>query len=142
MTGIPGEVVEHFRGVPMFSGMSKDGLRAVVTAATEIDVRGGKVIVREGEIDRYLYVIVEGRATVLHRGAKLRELGVGDFFGDLAFLDGGPRTATVTAASDMRILILSPREMSQVIEREPALAMTMLRGLATRLRTTSQAPTG
>ena len=76
--GIPAEVLEHFRGVPLFAGLSKAGLRAVVQAATEVDVAAGTTIVREGQTDRFLYVIVSGSAAVTQKGiaASARLAGV------------------------------------------------------------------
>ena|SRR5947207_15477887 len=140
--GIPAEVLEHFRGVPLFAGLSKAGLRAVVQAATEVDVAAGTTIVREGQTDRFLYVIVSGSAAVTQKGRRIRALGPGDFFGDLAFLDGGPRSATVSAVSPMTVMALSPREMDLVVRAEPGIALAILKTMAGRLRTASSSPTG
>ncbi len=140
--GIPESVLEHFRGVPLFSTLSKAGLRSVARAATEIEVSSGKTIVSEGHTDRFLYVIVAGTAAVTRHGRRIRKLDSGDFFGDLALLDGGPRTATVTAVTDMTLMVLSPREMDPVIQAEPGIALAMLKALALRLRETMAPPTG
>jgi CRP/FNR family cyclic AMP-dependent transcriptional regulator len=140
--GIPQEVLEHFRGIPLFGGLSKGGLRTVVKAATEVQVPAGKAIVQEGETDRFLYVLVSGSAAVTRKGRRIRVLGPGDFFGDLAFLDGGPRSATVSAVTEATLMILSPREMDALIHAEPGIALGMLRALATRLRTAARSATG
>jgi CRP/FNR family cyclic AMP-dependent transcriptional regulator len=132
--GIPSEVIKHFQSVPLFASVSKDGIRSIVSASTEVDVRSGRVLVREGDFDRDLYVITRGEATVFQRGRKLAMLGPGDFFGELAFLERSPRTATVTAATDMRLMVLSHREMAEIVEREPAVARRMLEALARRVR--------
>jgi CRP/FNR family transcriptional regulator, cyclic AMP receptor protein len=140
--GIPAAVLDHFRGVPLFGALSKAGLRSVARAATEVDVPTGRTIVREGETDRFLYVIVSGSAAVTRKGRRIRGLHVGDFFGDLALLDGGPRSATVTAVTDMTLMVLSPREMEPVIRAEPGVALAMLKAMAGRLRTASSSPIG
>jgi CRP/FNR family transcriptional regulator, cyclic AMP receptor protein len=132
--GIPSEVIKHFQSVPLFASVSKNGIRSIVSASTEVDVRSGRVLVREGDFDRDLYVITRGEATVFQRGRKLAMLGPGDFFGELAFLERSPRTATVTAATDMRLMVLSHREMAEIVEREPAVARRMLEALARRVR--------
>jgi CRP/FNR family transcriptional regulator, cyclic AMP receptor protein len=132
--GIPSEVIRHFQSIPLFSSVSKRGVRQIVAAGTEIDVPAGKELVREGEIGRHLYVIVWGTATVWKNGRRMSELGPGDFFGELAFLDGAPRTATVIARSDMRVIILGPREMDLIIEREPIIAKRLLEVMAKRVR--------
>ena len=134
MRGIPAEVVRHFQSVPLFAQVSKRGIRSVIQAATEMDVAAGKDLVRQGERGRHLFVILWGTATVVRDGRRVAELGPGDFFGELAFLDGAPRTATVTAVSDMRVMVLGPREMDVIVEREPAIARRLLAAMAQRVR--------
>ena len=140
--GVPSEVLASFARIPLFEGLSKRALRSVVTAATEVDLAAGKVIVREGALDRFMYVLVDGTASVTQGSRQLPSMGPGDFFGEFAFLSGGPRTATVTAESDVRLLILSPREMDALIHAEPTIALTMLTTLARRLRNAEPTPTG
>src|SRR5438874_7932655 len=101
MAGIPREVLAHFRSVPLFSDVSEKGLRAIVSAADELDEPAGKVMVREGDLRRDLFVITAGTAEVTQGGRRLRQLGAGDFFGEIALLCGGPRTATVTATTEV-----------------------------------------
>ena len=132
--GIPSDIIRHFQSIPLFESVSRKGLRSIVAAATETDVPPGKVLVREGETGRHLYVIVEGSATVSHGGKKLAELGPGDFFGELAFLDAEPRSATVTATTALRLMVLGPREMDVIVEREPAIVRRMLATMARRIR--------
>jgi len=138
---IPNEVVEHFARIPLFRDVSKQSLRKIVSAATEIDIRSGTVIVREGLSDRYLYVLVDGSAAVSRGDRKRDTIGPGEFFGELAFLDGGPRSATVTATADSRLLILSPSEMDGVLRQEPGLAFRMICVLAGHLRAATRPAT-
>jgi CRP/FNR family cyclic AMP-dependent transcriptional regulator len=91
-------------------------------------------MVREGEYDRDLYVIVSGTAVVTRKGKKLAELVPGDFFGELALLSRAPRSATVTAYSDMRVMVLGPREMDVIVEREPNIAKRLLEAMARRVQ--------
>ena len=65
--GIPSDVINHFKAVPLFSAVSAKGIRAIVGAATEVDVRAGAALVREGEFGRELYVIIQGEAVVSQR---------------------------------------------------------------------------
>lgn len=132
--GIPTQVVRHFQAIPLFGSVSKRGIRSVAQAATEVDLRAGKVLVREGEYDRDLYVIVSGTAVVTRKGKKLAELVPGDFFGELALLSRAPRSATVTAYSDMRVMVLGPREMDVIVEREPNIAKRLLEAMARRVQ--------
>jgi len=132
--GIPSDVVRHFRLIPLFGSVSKKGIRLIVQAATEVDVPGGTALVREGDWGRELYVVVRGTATVTIGGRKVSELVPGDFFGELAFLHPAPRSATVTARSDMRLMVLSSREMDVIVEREPVIAKRLLEAMARRVR--------
>jgi CRP-like cAMP-binding protein len=137
--GIPSQVIRHFQAIPLFSSVSKKGLRTIVSAATEVDVNAGRVLVREGGYDRDLFVITRGEARVTKGGRKLATLGVGDFFGELAFLDRAQRSATVTAATDMRVMVLGPREMDVVLGREPVLVKALLEAMAKRIRNNERA---
>jgi CRP-like cAMP-binding protein len=132
--GIPSEVLQHFERVPLFESISRKGIRSLVQAATEVDIPAGKVLVREGEFTRHLYVVLRGTADVIRKGKKLNELVPGDFFGEMAFLSGAPRSATVTARTDLRVMVLGPRELDVIIEKESALARRMLASMAQRVR--------
>jgi CRP/FNR family cyclic AMP-dependent transcriptional regulator len=136
--GIPKEIIQHFQGVPLFASVSRKGIQAIVQAATEVDVRAGKDLVREGEWGREMYVILRGTAEVTRNGRKLRELVPGDFFGEMAFLAPGPRSASVTARSDMRVMVLDARAMGSVVEKEPAVAKRLLQTMAERVRATER----
>ena len=139
--GIPSGVIRHFERIPLFQSMSKKALRSLVQAATEADIPAGKALVREGEFTRHLYVILRGTADVTRKGKKLNELVPGDFFGEMAFLSGAPRSATVTARTDLRVMVLGPRELDVIIDREPALARKMLAAMAHRVRATETSVT-
>lgn len=131
---IPAEVVRSFQAIPLFTSVSKKGIRSIIQAAAEVDVRAGKVLVRQGEHGREMYVVIAGTAEVTHDGRKLAELVPGDFFGEMAFLSPAPRSATVTAYTDMRVMVLGPREMGVIVEREPVVAKRLLEAMATRVR--------
>ncbi|MFN2590755.1 MAG: cyclic nucleotide-binding domain-containing protein [Actinomycetota bacterium] len=139
--GIPSSVVRYFQRVPLFSDLSKRGVRRVVQAATEIDEPEGTVLVREGDLGRELYVLVSGSARVSRKGRRIAEMGPGDFFGELAFLSHAPRTATVTATSDSRLMILGPRELEVLLRAEPRIGIKMLDVVARRLREVESAVT-
>jgi CRP-like cAMP-binding protein len=140
--GIPSDVIRHFQSVPLFGSISKKGIRALVQAADEVDLAAGKVLVREGEFGRHLYVILRGTAEVIKDGKKLRELVPGDFFGEIAFLSGERRTATITARSDMRVMILGPSQLEVILENEPLLARRMLETMAKRVQTNERLSQG
>src|SRR5215218_1205027 len=98
----------HLKHVPFFSGLSRRELAAVAQQADEVDVRPGKVLAREGEIGQEFFVIESGTADVTRDGTTLASLGPGDFFGEIALLDGDARrTATVIATSQMALVVLT-----------------------------------
>lgn len=136
--GIPSEVVRYFQAIPMFGSLSKRGVRAVISAAAEVDVTEGHTLVREGEPGRDMCVVVRGTVRVSRKGRKIRDLGPGEFFGEIGFLTKEPRTASVTAISDVRLMVLGPRELQTVIDREPSLAIQMLAAAVQRLRETER----
>jgi CRP-like cAMP-binding protein len=131
---IPKEVLAHFRGVPLFSDVSEKGLRAIASAADEIDEPAGKVLIHEGDLRRELFVITAGTAAVTRKGRRLNTLEAGDFFGEISLISGGPRSATVTAASDISLMILGPSGFLAVLDSEPKVMQAVMRALGERLR--------
>jgi len=134
VAGIPREVLEHFARIPLFSGVSKKGLRLIVAAADEITVRSGRDLVLEGDHGRHLYVIVDGSTQVIRGGRKVATLGPGDFFGELALISGAPRTATVTTETETTVMVLDPRRFDVVMDEEPKVAKAVMATMADRLR--------
>jgi CRP-like cAMP-binding protein len=132
--GIPHHVIRYFEAIPMFGSVSKAGIRALIQAATEVDLPPGKDVVREGDTDQDLFVIVGGTLRVSRGGRRIGDLGPGDFFGELAFLSRGQRTATVATTSQTRLMVLGARDFRSVVEREPRLALQVLEAAASRLR--------
>ena len=92
------------------------------------------MIVRQGDPGRECFVIADGRAKATIRGKQSVSLGPGSFFGEMSLLDQGPRSATVTAETDMHLLVLGSREFSSLVDEVPIVALRMMRGLAERLR--------
>ena len=133
--------VELLRGVSLFSACSGRELSRIASLADEIDVPPGRVLVRQDDPGREFFVIVEGKAKVSPRGKRAVELGPGSGFGELALLDQGPRSATVSAETDMHLLVLDSRSFFSLIEEVPSVAAKVFRGLAQRLRAAEEEPT-
>lgn len=121
-------------GVPLFAGLAKHDLEEITRAGDEIDAEAGQELVTEGRVGREFFLILDGEAAVARGGSEVARLGPGDYFGELALLNRGPRSATVTAATDMRLFVLGQREFGGLVERVPGLASKLLTGLAQRLR--------
>jgi CRP/FNR family transcriptional regulator, cyclic AMP receptor protein len=88
----------------------------------------------QGEVGRQAFVILEGTAVVKRGGRKVADLGPGDTAGELSLLDLGPRTASVFATSDMRVLVLTARQLTGLLDETPALAHKLLAAMAGRIR--------
>ena len=128
-------VASLLHNVPIFSDCSPKDLAAVARGMKEVNHKAGTVIAREGEPGVGLFVIVEGEAKVTIGDKPRRTLGPGEFFGEIALLDGGPRTATVTAETDIKAHVLVAWDFRPLVKDDPDLAWGLLRGVAGMLRT-------
>ncbi len=128
------ERVERLRAVPLFSASNDKQLAFIASRVEDVDVPSGRVLTREGESGGEFFIVVSGEAEVRRGGAVVDTIGPGDFFGEIALLDNGPRTATVTATSPMRLLVLSPRQFQDVLHQESDIAVTLLHAVTRRLR--------
>jgi CRP/FNR family transcriptional regulator, cyclic AMP receptor protein len=134
-------VVKQLSQVPLFSGCSRRDLQTIARVVKDIDHAAGTVIAREGEPGVGLFVIVEGTADVTIGDKRKATLGPGDFFGEIALLDGGPRTATVTATSDVQLLGLTEWAFRGLMAEHPSIAVKTLQQMAARLRNATKAAT-
>jgi CRP/FNR family cyclic AMP-dependent transcriptional regulator len=128
--------VELLRNVPLFSACSKRDLRRIAGLVEEMDVSDRSVLIRQGEPGRDCFVIAEGKAKATVRGSGTSWLGPGDVVGEMSLLDQAPRAATVTAWTDMHLLVLTPRNFSALIAEFPPVARRIMAALAGRVRET------
>ena len=135
------DAIERLRQVPLFSACSARELRAIAMVVKEVRHREGTVIAREGDPGVGLFVIVDGVAEVTIGGKRMAKLSKGDFFGEIALLDGGPRSATVTALSDLRLLGLTEWVFRGLLQEHPTIAIKTLESMAGRLRHATKAAT-
>ena len=125
--------IDLLKRVPLFSGCSKAELGALALTADELDLREGYVLTREGKPGKEFFVLVEGTVEVTQKGKKVGELGAGDWLGEIALLTKGPRTATVTSTSPVRILVITDRAFRHVVEEMPSIALKVLASVGERL---------
>ena len=103
-------------------------------ASDEVVLAAGRHLCEQGQIGREAFIVVDGTAEVKRNGRKVATLGPGDCIGELALLDHGPRTATVTAETQLTVLVLGAREFAAVVDEVPPIAHKLLRSLAVRIR--------
>lgn len=122
------------RAVPLFQGCSDPELARLDSLTTEVTLRSGQVLCTEGAPGHEFLLLLEGSASVESSSGLRSDLGSGDFIGELALIDQGPRTATVTMTTDGRALVLSGSEFRQVLHEAPTIAVGMLPILCARAR--------
>lgn len=133
------DITARLAAVPIFSGCSRKELAIIARAAKPVVHKAGAVIAREGERGIGLFLILEGTCTVSIGGRKKSTLGPGQFFGEIALLDGGPRTATVAADTDVRLLGLTEWMFRGLLAEHPSIALKTLESVAGRLRAVATA---
>ncbi len=121
-------------GVPLFSACTPDELSKISRMTTPVEVRAGHVLTREGDAGKEFFLIIEGEVTVEKGGRVVATMGSGGFFGEAALLDGGPRTATVTANTDVVLESIGRREFLALLDDAPHFTRSILKGVAARLR--------
>lgn len=126
--------LDHLASISLFSALSRKELQRVAKASDEVTVKQGHELVRQGDVGREMFVIVDGTATVKRNGRKVASVGPGSAIGEMALLDKGPRTASIVADTDLTVLVLGAREFGGVIDDVPGLAHKIMATLATRIR--------
>ena len=126
--------VDRLQGVDLLRNCTHTQLQEVARLAERVQVGEGEILAREGRIGREFFLILSGTVAVTQAGQRVNTLGSGDFFGELAAMDPGPRNATVTALTDLDVLIIGPRELSAMSDI-PGFRGALFRSMARRLRT-------
>ena len=126
--------LEHLSKVPMFSALNQNELRTLGRLSDEISVKAGKVLCEEGTEGHEFFLVLDGQAHVMRGKKKVATLKAGSYFGELSLMDGGVRSATVTAGTDLELLVIGQREFSSVLRELPNFSRKLLAQLAQRLR--------
>ena len=120
-------------GIDIFSELTRGQHRSAARLMTCVPVKAGRALTIEGQPGREFMIIVEGQASVRRDGRLVATLGPGEFFGEMSLIAGAPRSATVTAETDMLIETLNRREFSSMLDENPSLARKVLVGAVKRL---------
>lgn len=122
------------KDVPLLAGMGERELERLAKGLHERTFGEGSTVVSEGATGTGFFLIADGTATVSVGGENRATLGPGDYFGEIALIDEGIRSATVTAETELRCYGMTPWEFRPFIESHPQAAWTLLQNLARRLR--------
>ena len=126
--------LERLAKVQLFSGCNKRELARISALTNEVEVHAGAVVIRKGDPGRECFVIADGTARATIPGRKSKTMRTGECFGELALLDAAPRSATVTAETDMRLVVLSAREFATLMDDLPSVRRKVFAAVAERIR--------
>ena len=128
-----GWIDERLAKVPLFANLDKKHLQHISSLVTQIDVKQGKTLTREGEHGNEFIIILEGKAEVKVGDDVVATRGPGDYFGEIALISNQPRTATVTATTPMKIEVIGRREFQTMLHDNPGIATELLGIAADRI---------
>ena len=125
--------VELIKKVPLFSKLSKKELEQVAHIADELDLPNGKLMAEEGDRGREFFVLLEGEADVTKGDKSINTMHAGDFFGEIALVTQMPRTASVRATTDVRVLVVTERDFRALLKHSPEVGRGVAEALAERV---------
>ena len=131
---------DALRGAPLFEGLSKKELVELARVTDDLQVPAGTVLCKEDTLGREFFVLVEGTVEVTRGGKPVATRGAGDFVGEIALLTEMRRTATVTATTPVRCLILMRGDFRRVLDENRAIERKVMEALAERLASTAADP--
>jgi CRP/FNR family transcriptional regulator, cyclic AMP receptor protein len=125
---------EELGRLELFRRCRKRDLRMLASIAEDVRFKPGQLLCQEGQHGYECFVIASGEAEVVVAGTRVAEVGPGDVVGEMAIVDGGPRTASVVALTEVHAFSIEKRRFDALLESAPAIARAMLKQLSTRLR--------
>ena len=131
---------ETIASVPLFAGFERRELERLANSFKERRFRAGSTLAGEGQSGAGFFIITDGTAKVTVGGEERGALGPGDYFGEIALIDEGARSATITAETDMTCYGLTPWEFRPIVESESRIAWKLLQALAQKLRAAEHRP--
>ena len=126
-------IADKLAEIPLFASLSKREREQIARAADEVEVAEGKHLAEQGQFAYEFMAIEEGTADVLKDGEKLRELGPGDFFGEIGLLEAERRTATVVATTPMRLIVIFGPNLRSLEREMPQLSEQLRKAIRERL---------
>jgi CRP/FNR family transcriptional regulator, cyclic AMP receptor protein len=134
--------VDHLRYVSLFSDCTEEELRRFADISTIVDASAGTALTKAGAAGDSFFLIVDGRVSVETQVGPGDPLHPGDFFGEMSLIDGEPRSATIRAITDVRLLVVHRVHFWRLLEKTPDLVRRILVVLSGRVRRLEQAANG
>ena len=131
---------ERLQTIPLFQGLPQEERSLVAESAREVDVQAGEILTTEGDFGYSFFVVEAGTATVQENGREFAELGPGDFFGEIALLVTGRRTASVRSTSAMRLITLFDRDFRRIEARIPSFSARVRQAMEARRASIAPGP--
>ena len=135
-------MVESLHAVPLFAELSRRDLKRLADSMQELSFPAGHQVVAEGKGGVGFFVILDGSARVTQGGEDRGQLTAGDYFGEMALIDGDDRVASIHAEGDLRCAVMSPWTFRPFVKEHPDVAWSLLTALVKRMRATHAATTG
>lgn len=126
--------LDRLRQVPLFSGLDRKHIELLGQIADEVDVPDGRALTRQGHSGSEFFVVEDGHVTIDRDGKRLATLGPGDFLGEIALIDGQPRTATATAQGATRLIVIGRRGFHTLMDQYPTVRDAVMEALCRRVR--------
>lgn len=126
--------LDLLRRVPLFTACKPEPLELIRRLADEVDVQDGYTLMRQGDIAREFFLIVDGKVRIERDGKTLKTLGPGDYLGEVALLSESPRTATAVTEGPAKLMVITHQGFNSLMDSSPAIRMAIFEGVAAYLR--------
>ena len=134
------EYLDRLAAVPLFADLDKDELDDIAALGTDVEIDEGRELARQGDIGSEAFLILSGTASCLRDGEEIATFGPGDFFGEMALLVHGHRTATIVTTSPTSVRAFHRSEFDSLLDRSPKVGVKILRTTAERLLRSEDSP--
>jgi len=126
-------IVDDLAELPQFASVDRSQLETLAKHAEELDVPAGVELTHEGRHEGSVFIVVSGSIGIERGGRTVDTIGRGGFFGEIAAIDGGPRTATGFALEDTVVVAISPRQLNDMLDESSELRAMMMAAMEERL---------
>ena len=128
------EKLEKLQAVPLFARLGRRETERLSMLADELDIPDGQVLTRQGASGGEFFIVLDGQVAIEKDGTRIATMNPGEFLGEIALIDGKPRTATARAEGPTRLLVIGRGPFQDLMEEFPSVRIAVLQALAERVR--------